>query len=92
MLDHDGAIWHPFEHVMALLARETGDETYRQLTRHALRHTSATLALRNGATVWQVAGLLGDTPSSVMTTYGHHAPDDTRGAAQCWWGKDAVGA
>ncbi len=92
VLDHDGAIRHTFEHVMDLLARETGDKTYRRLTRHALRHTAATLALRNGATIWQVAGLLGDTPTSIMNIYGHHSPDNIKGAARAWWGKDAVGA
>lgn len=89
VLDHDGHIRGAFEHAMDLLARETGDKTYRRLTRHALRHTAATLALRNGATIWQVAGLLGDSPSAIMKIYGHHAPDNTRGAAQCWWEKTA---
>lgn len=89
VLDHDGDIRAAFEHAMAQLTKATGDDTYQALTRHALRHTAATLALRHGATIWQVAGLLGDSPSSVMSTYGHHAPDNTKGAAQLWWGSTA---
>lgn len=85
VLDHDGDIRAAFDHAMALLARDTGKPVYASLTRHALRHTAATLALRGGATIWQVAGLLGDSPASVMSVYGHHAPDNTKGAAQAWW-------
>ncbi len=84
VLDHAGDITAAFDHAMGLLARDTGDAGYASMTRHGLRHTAATLALRNGATVWQVAGLLGDTPATVMATYGHHAPDNIRGAVDSW--------
>lgn len=45
---------------------------------HVFRHTTATVMLRNGASLWQVAKLLGNTEAVVEATYGHHAPQDAR--------------
>lgn len=84
VLDHDGDIRSAFSYAMKHLAADSGDADYLSLTRHALRHTAATLALHAGATIWQVAGMLGDTPATVTATYGHHAPDSVRGAVDSW--------
>ncbi|MHC5033458.1 MAG: tyrosine-type recombinase/integrase [Planctomycetota bacterium] len=46
---------------------------YPWVTPHVLRHTFATLNLRAGLSVWDVAGLLGDDVNTVSRTYGHHA-------------------
>lgn len=42
---------------------------------HTLRHTRATHLLQNGVSIWDVAGLLGDTVATVERVYGHHATD-----------------
>lgn len=42
---------------------------------HALRHTFATIMLKNGADIQTVAALLGDTPAIVMKTYIHYTDD-----------------
>lgn len=41
---------------------------------HALRHTVATLALKSGAPIYDVARLLGDTVETVERVYAHHMP------------------
>lgn len=42
---------------------------------HMLRHTRATHLLQDGAPVYAVAKLLGDTIRTVERVYGHHSPD-----------------
>ena len=42
---------------------------------HVLRHSRATHMLQDGAKVWDVAKLLGDTMETVERVYGHHCPD-----------------
>lgn len=80
VLDHDGETRTALTWAMKRAARATGDPAYLRVTRHVLRHTAATLMLRAGATLWQVAGVLGDSPETVARTYGHHAQDHLRQA------------
>lgn len=42
---------------------------------HVLRHSRATHMLQDGASLWDVAKLLGDTVETVERVYGHHCPD-----------------
>lgn len=42
---------------------------------HALRHSRATHLLMAGVSLYKVAGLLGDTTSTVERVYGHHSPE-----------------
>lgn len=42
-----------------------------KITPHVLRHTRATHLLEDGASIYAVAKLLGDTPTTVQRTYGH---------------------
>lgn len=91
VLDHDGDIRGAFDYAMRCLARDTGDESYTSTTRHTLRHTAATLALQNGATIWQVAGMLGDSPSTVMDIYGHHGKENIQGAVDSWRAGNGAG-
>ena len=42
-----------------------------KITPHVLRHSRATHLLEDGATVFAVAKLLGDTPTTVQRVYGH---------------------
>jgi len=53
---------------------------YPWVTPHVLRHTAATLMLRAGVSVWDVAGVLGDTVETVTKVYGHHSPDYLKNA------------
>lgn len=47
-------------------------------TPHWLRHSRATHLLQAGKSLWHVAGLLGDTVTTVERTYGHHCLDNLR--------------
>lgn len=49
---------------------------------HVLRHTAATLMLRRGVPIWQVAGILADTVATVEKAYGHHVPDGLAAAVE----------
>jgi integrase len=49
---------------------------------HVLRHTAATLMLRRGVPIWQVAGILADTVATVEKIYGHHVPDGLAAAVE----------
>lgn len=53
---------------------------FAHVTPHVLRHTAATRWLRDGLTIWDVAGLLGDTVETVTKVYGHHSTSDLRAA------------
>lgn len=50
------------------------------VTPHTLRHTCASWALWNGATIWDTAGLIGADASTVEKVYGHHQPLDMKAA------------
>ncbi len=84
VLDHDGDITSAFRHAMARASKATGQD-FTGLTRHGLRHTAATLALQAGASLWQVAGMLGDSLATVDRVYGHHCQEHVRAAAN-WRG------
>jgi len=74
-----GAMIVPFQRACAiagLLSLEERDgRPAARATPHMLRHSRATHLLWDGATPWQVAGLLGDTVETVMRVYGHHSPE-----------------
>lgn len=84
VLGHDGPIRAEWDWTMKRVAAITGDRVYLTLTRHALRHTCATLMLRAGATLWQVAGVLGDNPQTIAARYGHHRADHLKQATDMW--------
>lgn len=50
------------------------------LTRHDLRRTWATLAAQNGVSMFDIAGVLGDTLPTVEKHYAHHSPGYLRTA------------
>ena len=60
-----------YEHFMRV-ARAAG---FEDVTPHTLRHTRATHLLQKGASIWEVAKLLGDTVATVDKVYGHHCTD-----------------
>lgn len=53
---------------------------YSWVTPHVMRHTMATRLLQNGVSIWLTAGILGDTPATVVRVYGHHAVENQRAA------------
>jgi len=59
------------------LALEGG---FENLTRHDLRRTWATLRAQRGVSLFDIAGVLGDTYETVAKHYAHHAPDHLRSA------------
>ena len=67
-LDHNGSARSVYDGF-------TGKTQYKWVTPHVMRHTSATLMLRAGIPIWEVAGVLGDTVQTVQKVYGHHCPD-----------------
>lgn len=44
------------------------------VTPHVMRHTWATLAARRGVSMFEIAGVLGDTVDTVSAHYLHHSP------------------
>lgn len=50
------------------------------VTPHTLRHTWATQAARRGVSLWEIAGVLGDTVETVTKRYLHHCPEHLRSA------------
>lgn len=68
VLDHDGNIRRAFETAV----RNAG---LQDVSPHVMRHTAATHMLRRGVSLWQVAGILGDTEGTVARVYGKHVPE-----------------
>lgn len=59
--------------------RESGLPSY--VVPHILRHSRATHMLKQGVPIWEAANALGMSVAVLASTYGHHAPD---------WQKDAA--
>jgi integrase len=68
------------EKVLAAAGRPERAKAMRRTTPHTLRHTWATLAAQNRVPLWEIAGVLGDTISTVTKNYAHHNPDFLRDA------------
>jgi integrase len=51
------------------------------VTAHTLKHSAISWMLRAGVPIWQVAGLTATSAATIQKTYGHHASDDLREAA-----------
>jgi integrase len=51
------------------------------VTAHVLKHTAISWMLRSGVPIWQVSGLTSTSAATIQKTYGHHAADDLREAA-----------
>jgi integrase len=54
----------------------------RGVSPHTCRHTWATLAARRGVSMYEIAGVLGDTIQTVTDNYLKHAPDHLRRAVE----------
>lgn len=73
LLDHSGSIRKSFDNAVSR-AGLTG------VTPHVLRHTKATWMAQDGISMFDIAGVLGDTVATVTKTYAHHSPDYLRSA------------
>lgn len=73
VLDHPGSISKPWR----TLAKKVG---LNDVTPHTLRHTWATDAAAAGVSMWEIAGVLGDTVETVTKNYLHLSPDHLRSA------------
>jgi integrase len=98
VLGWSGAIKRAFGTACRVAARrlseaghhESARKLATQVTPHVLRHTYATMALRHGVTLWDVAGVLGDTVETVRAVYGHHSPEHLRRAVNYRENKELV--
>lgn len=80
VLDQDGELYQAWRALMSAAAKETGDEGFIGMTPHDLRRTWATQAARAGVSLWDIAGVLGDSLKVVTEHYAHHSPDYLRSA------------
>lgn len=74
LLDHAGSIRTAFENAVSRAGLG------REVTPHVLRHTKATWMAQAGVSMFDIAGVLGDSVETVTKTYAHHHPDYLRGA------------
>lgn len=74
LLDHDGNVRTAFENAVARAGLSD------DVTPHVLRHTKATWMAQAGVSMFDIAGVLGDTVETVTKTYAHHHPDYLRNA------------
>lgn len=72
VLDTDGAIKTAFTNCVERAGLG------RDVTPHVLRHTWGTWAAQSGASMFDIAGVMGDSVATVTKTYAHHNPDYLR--------------
>ena len=69
-------LWYPLRQALDGLGLD-------DVVPHTFRHTRATHLLQDGVDPWAVAGLLGDTVTTVVRKYGHHCDNYLEGAIGC---------
>lgn len=75
------AITARFDAICQRAFKATGNRKFLKVTPHTLRHTWATLAARSGkVTMFDIAGVLGDSLATVQKNYLHHCPEHLRAA------------
>lgn len=74
VLGHDGSIRRAFTN--AVKRAGLGED----VTPHVLRHTWGTWSAQAGTSMFDIAGVMGDTVATVTKTYAHHHPDFLRDA------------
>lgn len=83
VLDHDGSVRKTFETTVEKAGME-------DVTPHVLRHTWATRAVQEGASLIDVAGVLGDRIETVTRVYLHHCPNHLKTAINTGHGADIM--
>lgn len=81
VLDNPDEIYKELRTVCRHAYKRTGNKKFLKVTPHVLRHTRATHMARAGRSMWEIAGILGDTIETVTKNYLHHAPEHLRDAA-----------
>ncbi|MNE82137.1 site-specific tyrosine recombinase XerC [compost metagenome] len=84
VLDVDTELQSQFRTLQKDAYAATGNDKFLRMTPHTLRHTAATLMARKGVSLWEVAGVLGNSVAVVEKTYAHHCPDHLRTAVNAW--------
>ena len=79
-----------FLYLMERIAKDTGDNDFLDKIPHDMRRTWATHAAQNGVSLWDIAGVLGDSPVVVANHYAHHCADHLRGAVDFRGGERGV--
>ncbi len=77
VVEIDGARVASVKRAWATALAEAGID---HCTRHDLRHTAITWAMRAAADKWAAAGFFGLTFDMIESTYGHHHPDHLQSA------------
>lgn len=83
LLDHPGSIRTALEGAVeraGLGTRDPKGNLVTDVTAHVLRHTKATWMAQAGVSMFDIAGVLGDSVATVTKTYAHHHPDYLRDA------------
>lgn len=80
VLDDDGQAYVAWGALMSRAVKSTGDASFAMMVPHDLRRTWATLAARGGVSMFDIAGVLGDSPAVIIKHYAHQSPDHLRGA------------
>jgi len=78
VLGHPGAIRTAFDNAVVRAGLEATGK--KKATPHVLRHTWGTWAAQGGMSMFDIAGVMGDTVETVTKTYAHHHPDYLRDA------------
>ena len=89
VLDNSHNIYRYWIPLIAQAAKVSGNPSMIDLTPHDLRRTWATLAAKAGVSMWDIAGILGDSLPVVIKHYAHHSPDYLRKAINF---RSAIGA
>lgn len=84
VLDVDTELQSQFRTLKEDAFKATNNPKFLAMTPHTLRHTAATLMARKGVSLWEVAGVLGNSTAVVEKTYAHHCPDHLRTAVNAW--------
>lgn len=71
---------HHIDLVCEQAYHDTRNKKFLTVSAHTLRHTWATLAARRGVDIFEIAGVLGDSVSTVERNYLHHCPEHLRHA------------
>jgi integrase len=82
VLGTEASVYPSWVTLMNRLAKETGNDAFANYNPHDLRRTWATQAARRGVSLFDIAGMLGDSVAVVTKHYAKHHPDYLRGAVQ----------
>ncbi|WP_394648907.1 tyrosine-type recombinase/integrase [uncultured Sphingomonas sp.] len=77
VLHQDGKRIHDVKKSFARACRDAGLE---DVTPHTLRHTCGTRLARQGVSLWDIAGWLGQSHARTSELYAHHHPDHQQAA------------